>query len=190
MNHQRLAEHSSFRSDPGDEPEVAPLVQYEPQDDFLKLVVCDREEALGFQFGLAMRGAWVWKLKDRIDRTFMDLFRVESAQNSDREGGPASSNREESSATPSSYDTSQYDSSLDSVSSRSLLSPRDAAALLNLEDEGVDYLLARRILRAMTKDIAYQEDVLSWSDRLFNGTRDSVGCQRDRKTQDVTSPWK
>jgi selenide,water dikinase len=186
----RLGQRTSSSPDPGDEPDVSLLVRYEPQDDFLKLVVCDHEEALGFRFGLAMRGPWVWKLKDRIDRTFMDLFRVESAEGSDQEG-PAASSREEPSAATSTYDTSQYDSSLDSDSSRALLSPRDAAHLLHRQDDGVDYLLAWKVLRGMANDAAYRVDVLSWSDRLLGGTRDSsaaADCPGTGKNNDATSP--
>ncbi|GMH61633.1 hypothetical protein TL16_g03298 [Triparma laevis f. inornata] len=56
----------------------APLVPYIPQDDFLKLLMLGDGTAVGFRFGLGLRGKWVWKLKDHIDQMFMDLFKVES----------------------------------------------------------------------------------------------------------------
>ena len=52
------------------------LIDYKPQDDFLKLLACGDGTALGFRFGLAMRGKWVFELKDNIDQSFMKLFDV------------------------------------------------------------------------------------------------------------------
>lgn len=52
------------------------LIVYNPQDDFLKLLMCGDGTALGFRFGIPIYGKWVWHLKDYIDNKFMDLFRV------------------------------------------------------------------------------------------------------------------
>lgn len=143
------------QSDPVEAPKPpSPLVKYHPQDDFLKLVVCGREEALGFRFGLAIRGRWVWKLKDRIDRTFMDLFRVESQVGRD-DGG------DKGLVTSTRYDTSQYDSSIDADPSLRTLEPHDAAVLLQRQDEDVDFLLAWKVLRTMASDGDYREAVLT-----------------------------
>lgn len=32
------------------------------------------EKAIGSKFGIAFTGKWVWKMKDRIDTSFMKLF--------------------------------------------------------------------------------------------------------------------
>ena len=44
---------------------------YRPQSDYLKLVSTGPKSAVAIKFGLALRGKWVWRLKDRIDQKFM-----------------------------------------------------------------------------------------------------------------------
>lgn len=48
-----------------------PLRWYEPQDDYLKIITLGGRTALADWRGLTLRGAWLWRLKDRIDRRFM-----------------------------------------------------------------------------------------------------------------------
>ncbi|MEM6389818.1 MAG: selenide, water dikinase SelD, partial [Pseudomonadota bacterium] len=48
-----------------------PQHAFRPQRDYLKLVSLGRQEAIGERGGLRVQGAWVWRLKDRIDRAFM-----------------------------------------------------------------------------------------------------------------------
>jgi selenide,water dikinase len=57
---------------------TAPRTVYEPQDDFLKLLVCGDNQAMGFRFGIPFRGKWVFEMKDAIDRNFMNLFAQEN----------------------------------------------------------------------------------------------------------------
>lgn len=45
---------------------------FEPQGDYLKLISLGRQEAVGERNGITLQGGWVWRLKDRIDRRFMD----------------------------------------------------------------------------------------------------------------------
>jgi selenide,water dikinase len=45
---------------------------FEPQGDYLKLISLGGKEAVGERNGIMLKGAWVWRLKDRIDRRFMD----------------------------------------------------------------------------------------------------------------------
>ena len=73
-----------------------PLVSFTPQEDFLRLLMCGDGTAIGFRFGIAMRGKWVWYLKDQIDQNFMSLFAKENLPVLE-EGAL--------------YDTSQYDAS-------------------------------------------------------------------------------
>jgi selenide,water dikinase len=51
-----------------------PLQSYQPQRDYLKLVSLGPREAVADKFGLRTGGAWLWRLKDRIDRKFMAKF--------------------------------------------------------------------------------------------------------------------
>lgn len=51
-----------------------PLVPYVPQSGFLALLMTGDEKAIGTKFGIAFTGRWVWKMKDRIDVSFMKLF--------------------------------------------------------------------------------------------------------------------
>ena len=52
----------------------SPPQDYAPQSDYLKLVSLGSKRAFGEKFGIGFSGAWVWRLKDRIDRNFMDQF--------------------------------------------------------------------------------------------------------------------
>ncbi len=48
---------------------------YHPQRDYLKLVSLGGQTALADKWGLPLEGAWLWRLKDRIDAKFMGQFR-------------------------------------------------------------------------------------------------------------------
>lgn len=50
------------------------LRRYKPQRDYLKLVSLGGREALAVKWGLALRGRWLWRVKDRIDARFMAMF--------------------------------------------------------------------------------------------------------------------
>jgi selenide,water dikinase len=51
------------------------LRRYRPQRDYLRLVSTGGRRAVADRGGIAFAGAWVWRLKDRIDRRFMCRFR-------------------------------------------------------------------------------------------------------------------
>ena len=119
------------------------LVPYHPQDDFLKLLMCGDGTALGFRFGIPLRGKWVWQLKDYIDVMFMDLFDVSKLQKLDGKKGK--------------YDTSQYDASIQRPPP---LEVEDAAKLLLRTDDEVDFHRAWDVLRDMMADDQYKNDVL------------------------------
>ncbi|NBE06881.1 selenide, water dikinase SelD [Rhodobacter sp. CCP-1] len=51
-----------------------PLQPFQPQRDYLKLVSLGGRAAVADKFGLQTGGAWLWRLKDRIDRRFMARF--------------------------------------------------------------------------------------------------------------------
>ena len=48
--------------------------RYRPQRDYLKLVALGGKEAVADKFGLRTGGAWLWRMKDRIDARFMAKF--------------------------------------------------------------------------------------------------------------------
>jgi selenide,water dikinase len=126
---------------------AAPLQRYEPQRDFMKLVVCGDGRALGLRFGLALYGKWVFAVKDRIDQNFMNLFRhLPSLENIE----------------PGSYDTSQYDAPENNQDLAGLETPTamEAAILLQRTDDEVDWRLAWHVLRTMTQDYDYRHKVL------------------------------
>ena len=52
------------------------LRRYRPQSDFLTLLNLGDGHALGAKWGASFEGRWVMRLKDRIDRKFMEKFQV------------------------------------------------------------------------------------------------------------------
>jgi selenide,water dikinase len=50
------------------------LRAFAPQKDFLKLISLGARSATADVYGTGPTGAWLWRLKDHIDRTFMDKF--------------------------------------------------------------------------------------------------------------------
>jgi len=134
------------------------LVQYQPQDDFLKLIMCGDGTAVGFRFGIPIEGKWVWQLKDRIDNMFMDLFRVKDMQ----DFSEPTPDEEEGRGM---YDTSQYDKRT-TVNEHMHLSPNDAAILLHRKDDEIDYECAWGALRDMMDDEKYKNEVLQFFQSL------------------------
>ncbi len=62
-----------------------PLRSYRPQRDFLTLLNLGDGTALGAKWGLSFGGRWVMRLKDRIDRRFMERFQVLDAEGEETE---------------------------------------------------------------------------------------------------------
>lgn len=56
---------------------------FRPQVNFLKLISTGSRSAVGNKYGLTFSGRMVWKLKDRIDRRFMNRFTGMPSMNSD-----------------------------------------------------------------------------------------------------------
>ena len=52
-----------------------PLEPYRPQRDFLSLLNLGDGRAMASKWGLAAEGAWAWRLKDWIDRKFVQRYR-------------------------------------------------------------------------------------------------------------------
>jgi selenide,water dikinase len=55
--------------------EGRPLRAYKPQREALYLISTGERYALGTRNGFTIEGAWVWILKDFIDRRFMARFK-------------------------------------------------------------------------------------------------------------------
>lgn len=53
-----------------------PLEAYRPQRDFLSLLNLGGGFAVGSKWGVSFGGRWVFRLKDRIDRMFVERFRM------------------------------------------------------------------------------------------------------------------
>ena len=51
-----------------------PLEAYDPQPDFLALLMTGDGEAIASRNGVGLKGKWLWRLKDRIDRKWMARF--------------------------------------------------------------------------------------------------------------------
>lgn len=51
-----------------------PLKPFRPQTDYLKLISLGQQSAIAEKWGLTASGPRFWRLKDRIDRRFMDRF--------------------------------------------------------------------------------------------------------------------
>ncbi len=66
-----------------------PLLPYEPQAGFLKLLNTGDGRAIGEYKGLTFSGRWTWRLKDRIDGRFMDKYQKYEMRNGMRSGGGA-----------------------------------------------------------------------------------------------------
>nr|WP_070958969.1 selenide, water dikinase SelD [Hyphomonas sp. Mor2] len=53
-----------------------PRRSFSPQNSYLKLISLGRKSALTDKWGIGISGSSIWRLKDRIDRAFMDKFHV------------------------------------------------------------------------------------------------------------------
>lgn len=51
-----------------------PLVPYVPQQGFLSLMMTGDGSCIGSKLGIGFHGKWVWRMKDHIDMSFMNLF--------------------------------------------------------------------------------------------------------------------
>ena len=56
------------------------LKQFSPQASFLSLLSTGDGRAIGSKYGIAFRGAWVYRLKSFIDESWQDRFRVSAKE--------------------------------------------------------------------------------------------------------------
>ncbi|MEM6778282.1 MAG: FAD-dependent oxidoreductase [Planctomycetota bacterium] len=57
-----------------------PLLAYQPQKDYLKIVSLGGKRAYAEKYGFGLSGDIMWRLKHHIDRRFMEQFREQSAK--------------------------------------------------------------------------------------------------------------
>ena len=126
-----------------------PLITYAPQGDFLRLLMCGDGTAIGFRFGIAFSGKWVWELKDHIDVMFMQLFQSEYLPKEKED----------------SLNTAQYDAKKMTDVDADDVEASEAAGELMRTDDGVDYMRNWAILRRMMTDNTYKDAVLRYVER-------------------------
>ena len=135
------------------------LGPYHPDDDFLKLIGCGDGTALGFQYGIVMRGKWVWQLKDSLDRKFVDMFRPPKKQPSDK-----------------SLPQPSQDEDVDLPRNEPPIPPREAANLLRRTDQNVDYQQAAIVLQHMASYSSYRAKILECFEETQKDEEDTTSC--------------
>lgn len=73
----------------------APLQSYQPQRSFLKLLNRGDGTACGEYRGFSFEGKWAWRLKDRIDGKFMDMYQDYTPAMSPNVNEPLPSDRQQ-----------------------------------------------------------------------------------------------
>jgi NADH dehydrogenase FAD-containing subunit len=111
--------------------------QYDPQTGFLMLINESDGRAVGTKFGIAFEGPWVWKLKDWIDQSWMQLFTKEAL---------------------TATDTGKVDFNPEQKQVRTDWSIDDAAAVF-LDTTTDDFSNALFLLRKMADDELFRDQV-------------------------------
>ena len=133
------------------------LLDYKPQNDFLKLLVCGDGTAIGFRFGLVFQGEWVFRLKDDIDQSFMKIFDVTGLVKPIYDTKKTIPGQQ----VIGKYNTQQYDSNVTQKLKTAVVSDQyNAAALLRRTDNNVDIDTVRLILSQMGNDMTYRKAVV------------------------------
>ena len=117
--------------------------------------MCGDGTALGFRFGLAFRGPWVWRLKDLIDSGFMRLFAPEALPDLAAAAASGGGGGGGGGGAP---DAAQFDKAFARLERPA---PADAAALLARDDDGVSHVAAFGVLKDMAADDEYKGAVLA-----------------------------
>ena len=171
------------------------LVEYQPQTDFLRLLVCDARppgKALGLLFGIYVYGAWVFAMKDRIDSNFMRLFQMTPDKHQDTTCNAIDSSSS-SSISSVEHQTQQNDAQDDVTAylqNRQQQQPRfendpledpcQAAVLIRRQDDNVDFVQAWSVLRVMADQPQFRQEV-GGSLRGPRQTKQSKGTKRMRQ---------
>jgi hypothetical protein len=136
-----------------------PLVPYEPQREFLSLMMTGDGNCIGAKYGIAFTGKWVWGMKDFIDRGFMKLFSPHYLFNDyDKKGyaEPLENNElfEE--------ESSKLESEIGFLRKKvAVMDPVEAGRLLSCGEEEEEFHERFMILMRMHNDIPFQKAVVA-----------------------------
>ena len=131
---------------------------YIPQTEFLALLMTGDGKAVGTKFGISFTGKWVWKLKDYIDVSFMNLFNKHYLYHDfDTKGyeNPVQEN--------SLYEEERGEilALTDPIKERmSQVSAPEAAQILAVEEDHEEYWEQWFVLVRMTEDPAFADEVV------------------------------
>jgi selenide, water dikinase len=133
------------------------LEKYEPQSEFLALLMTGDKKAVGTKFGFAFDGKWVWNLKDYIDVGFMKLFDPHYLFKDYAKKGfqePMENNElfdEEKKSSDAEKDKAKKEAEA--------LTPEEAAKLLKADEDNEEFLVQFMALERMKKDKKFREGV-------------------------------
>lgn len=113
------------------------LQEYHPQTGFLKLLMTGDGRAIGSKFGISFEGEWVWKMKNWIDQSWMDLYTPENLARQDDD--PFFEPKQDDTVAPC---------------------PLEAASSL-MSTDGDDFSVQLAVLRRMAKDDKYCKEVVA-----------------------------
>jgi hypothetical protein len=112
---------------------------------------------LGAKFGVAFSGEWVWQWKDKIDNSFMDMFRPETLETTPIEFLPS---RPQSELTAiSGALRGKTISSFDQTKTETGNIDADVYSLLHGDEVGID--VATAVLKRMETDLVFREEVVA-----------------------------
>lgn len=137
----------------GEEMEV-----YEPQSEFLALLMTGDGRAIGTKFGIGFSGKWVWNLKDYIDKSFMRLFDPNKLFNDYKHKGTAEPMENDELFEE---ENKKHDAEKQVVIKRvEKMTSDDAAKLMNSDEDSTGYLDQFIILERMKKDVPFRDGVI------------------------------
>lgn len=135
------------------------LEKYEPQSEFLALLMTGDRKAVGTKFGFSFKGKWVWNMKDYIDVGFMKLFDPHYLFKDYETKGfeePMENNElfEEEKK-------SEHEEKARIKEKVSLMTPEEAAEYMKADEENTEFLEQFTILDRMKVDKPFAEGVIA-----------------------------
>ncbi len=155
-----------------------PLVPFEPNKDDLQFLGCGDGTAVGFAFGMVLRGEWVFEVKQAMDRRRFETLAgtgTRKRKGLDRNSDSTRRSQDGRYGTPRS--AGDHGSILEVVKQVESISPASAAKLLKQIDVR-NYNDAWAILEIMSVDKTYRVRVMREYNRLSQAKE--RGSKRDR----------
>ena len=135
-----------------------PLVTYTPQTGFLSLMMTGDGSCIGSKHGMGFVGTWVWKMKDYIDMSFMNLFdRRYLFKDYENQGDKEPIEDFWSVDSESIQHKALVDETKDKIAK---MEPAEAAKLMSIPATDVDYLNQFLILQRCQTDLEFREGVV------------------------------